>query len=405
MTWERTQGRTMGAIILVDDEGALLEALNLLIRREFGSFLLKSTPDPRQAKQWIEEERPTLLITDIRMPEISGLELLSCASQHWGTIPVILMTAYASPEVDALVRLGTFKYLPKPFHNHQLVSLVRGVLSPQRVGFDGVIAVSMLSDIIQLHALAGSHGILYIDSEMGSGSIWFSSGQIAHAITANAKAEEAFYEIIKWRGGRFSFASQRVNERTVRLSSSELLMEGYKRRDEEINLSTRPQETEARATSPPQSEVEEPVEIVFDLIEDEQETPQGEKPKEKEIMANNIKESLSRLEAIDGFLGACLADSESGLCLGTEGGNAGLNLEVAAASNSEVVKAKRKAVKNLNLRDDIEDILITLGKQYHLLRPVKTKNNIFFYLVLERTRANLALARMALVDIEKDLVI
>ena len=116
----------------------------------------------------------------------------------------------------------------------------------------------------------------------------------------------------------------------------------------------------------------------------------------------NIKEALNKLNSIDGFIGAALVDSESGMLLGQEGGGA-VNLEVAAAGNTEVVRAKRKTMANLNLKDTIEDILITLGKQYHLIRPLRSRGSLFFYVALDRTRANLAMARIALADVEKDL--
>jgi hypothetical protein len=118
---------------------------------------------------------------------------------------------------------------------------------------------------------------------------------------------------------------------------------------------------------------------------------------------SNINESLEKVQRIDGFIGAALVDSESGMTLGASGGGAALNLEVAAAGNTEVVRAKRKTMKNLNLRDDIEDMLITLGKQYHLLRPMRSRPGVFFYVALDRTRANLAMARLTLADVEKDL--
>jgi predicted regulator of Ras-like GTPase activity (Roadblock/LC7/MglB family) len=126
----------------------------------------------------------------------------------------------------------------------------------------------------------------------------------------------------------------------------------------------------------------------------------------EEFMAINssaIKELLAKLESgIDGFIGAAIADSESGMCLGASGGAGVLNLEVAAASNTEVVRAKRKAMKTLNLRDEIEDILITLGKQYHLIRPLRSRPSIFIYIALDRSRANLAMARYSLSEIERD---
>ena len=114
------------------------------------------------------------------------------------------------------------------------------------------------------------------------------------------------------------------------------------------------------------------------------------------------KVSLEALANIDGFYAATLVDGESGLALATQGGGS-IDLELAAAGNTEVVRSKRRVAQALNLNDSIEDILFTLGKQYHLIRPLEGNDKIFLYLVLERSKANLAMARHELKGYEKGL--
>jgi hypothetical protein len=120
----------------------------------------------------------------------------------------------------------------------------------------------------------------------------------------------------------------------------------------------------------------------------------------------NIEAALKEAMNIDGALGVSLVDWESGMSLGAAGGGKYLDLDVAAAGNTEVIRAKMRTMESLRLDDTIEDILITLAKQYHLIRLLKNSRNeqgLFLYLVLDRGRANLALARHTLKRIESDL--
>ncbi|KOG20224.1 MULTISPECIES: hypothetical protein, partial [Streptomyces] len=81
-----------------------------------------------------------------------------------------------------------------------------------------------------------------------------------------------------------------------------------------------------------------------------------------------LKEAMA---SIDGSVGAALVDYTSGMALGTLGGGKDLDLAVAAAGNTDVIRAKVRAIELLGLNEEIEDVLITLGSQYHLIRLLR----------------------------------
>ncbi|MDO5609376.1 MAG: hypothetical protein Q4G62_01110 [Pseudomonadota bacterium] len=118
----------------------------------------------------------------------------------------------------------------------------------------------------------------------------------------------------------------------------------------------------------------------------------------------NIQDSLATLMSIDGCAAAALVDANSGLVLGKAG--TGIDLDLAGAGNTEVVRAKLKTMKSLGLKGEtIEDMLITLTTQYHIIRPMEKREGLFLYVVLIKDRSNLALARLKTADVEKELTL
>ncbi|MEL6613825.1 MAG: hypothetical protein AAFQ53_17160, partial [Bacteroidota bacterium] len=104
-----------------------------------------------------------------------------------------------------------------------------------------------------------------------------------------------------------------------------------------------------------------------------------------------LQTALAETMQINGAVGAAIVDYETGMCLGSIGGGS-LDMELAAAGNTEVVRAKKSIRDQLGINEEIEDILITLESQYHVIGLAHNNENLFFYVVIG-TFTYLALAR------------
>ena len=116
----------------------------------------------------------------------------------------------------------------------------------------------------------------------------------------------------------------------------------------------------------------------------------------------DVQESLEAIMEIDGTVGGAIVDYESGMTLGTIGGG-DLDMELAGAGNTEVVRAKKNVAHDLGIEGAIEDILITLEDQYHLIRLCENHEDVFIYLALDRSQGNLGLARRKVSKIDQQL--
>lgn len=159
-----------------------------------------------------------------------------------------------------------------------------------------------------------------------------------------------------------------------------------------------PGPADSRSVAPGQTGVE-PVEIARTAA------PVGhnQDPHAQKVPIVALESNIQQLLAIDGATGAAIIDYTSGMAL-AQGGSPGFDLSIAAAGNSNVVRAKLSTMNDIGLPGKIDDILITLDNQYHLINVLDSAatQGLFIYLVLDRSRANLALARHKLTQVSKD---
>jgi len=116
----------------------------------------------------------------------------------------------------------------------------------------------------------------------------------------------------------------------------------------------------------------------------------------------DIQNALDKIMDIDGAVGAAIVDFESGMTLGTIGGR-NLDMELAGAGNTEVVRSKKSIIDDLGLDEEIEDILVSLESQYHLIRMCQNHEDVFIYLVIDRAEGNLGLARRSIDKVDEQL--
>jgi DNA-binding NtrC family response regulator len=194
-------------VLIVDDEADMLENCRRILARE--GYECLSTTSAKQALRLLETERPSVLLTDLKMPEMDGLELLHRARAIDPNCPVVVITAFATIESAVVaVKGGAFDYLAKPFSIDQLKLVVSRALNQHRLamenqhlreqlrgtyGFENIVGRSpALQQVLELvRKAARSEANILILGESGTGK-----ELIARAVHANSpRATQAFVAV------------------------------------------------------------------------------------------------------------------------------------------------------------------------------------------------------------------
>ncbi|MBX7169870.1 MAG: response regulator [Pyrinomonadaceae bacterium] len=386
-------------VLIVDDEKLFLASLQEGMMEFSEEFEVITALNGEKALEELGRQNIDLVVTDLKMPVMDGFQLLTQMISKYPAIPTIVITAFGTPDIEnRLQELETFDYLEKPIDFSILAEKIRKGIKNNS---DGHLRGIMLFSFLQLIQIEQKSCVLKISSHEKNGTLYFYKGELIDAVYLRLNGEEAAHKIVCWEDSEIEIINTNKQvKRRIDKPLQNLLMDAAKERDEAIFQG----EMEDKSSfSETQQNLENSVtNLSLEKKQIEAQTSENslnQTKKEKTFtMANNIEQSLNELMEIDGAMAVALVDTESGMALGTAGG--GVNLDVAAAGNTEVVKSKQKVMANLGLKDKIEDILISLGSQYHLIRPLKTHTNLFIYLVLGREKSNLAMARFKLSDVE-----
>jgi predicted regulator of Ras-like GTPase activity (Roadblock/LC7/MglB family)/CheY-like chemotaxis protein len=222
----------MQKVLIVDDEDDMLWMLQRNLDNGIPNIETFTAQSGEAALTTLSTTEMDLLITDINMPGISGLELLTEVSNRYPRTKVIIMTAYPSNAFENKAKkYGATHFVEKPFDINDMRKIVEEVLASQ--GSDSSTGGIALLDIIQFNGLAGSTSALKVIAEGEEGMIFFQNGLVAHATFGSKQGEDAFFDIIETKGAEL----QNVNNIETPLVSigtsvESLLLEAAVRKDE-----------------------------------------------------------------------------------------------------------------------------------------------------------------------------
>ncbi len=221
-------------VLIVDDEEDLTWIMAKHLSKDKDRYDLLTVNNGREALDILSQMPVDLVVSDIRMPEISGLDLLLKIREYYPQTKVIIMTAYGSSEVQSEANeRGCFKYIEKPFEIQELRKLILDGVE-DRKGFEGRVSDFQLSDLIQMNCLGRLTNALHVSKDREQGVVYFEDGNITHCRVGDLEGEEALYKVLSWEGGTFSVErSVKAPKETIIKGWQGLLMEGLRRADEQ----------------------------------------------------------------------------------------------------------------------------------------------------------------------------
>jgi len=291
----------MKRILVVDDEEDVLWMLQKQLNKGMKNVEILAAGSGEKALDILEETNINLVITDINMPGINGLDLLIEIKNLYPETGVMIMTAYPSSGFkDRAMVNGSLKFIEKPFDINDLRKQVQEVLFRDET-FNGVIDGIELTDIVQLNCLSKYTSALKVTTGKSEGMIFFKEGAVIHAICGQEKGENAFFEILNFQGGTVeNIRGVEPSTISIKKNIEALLLEGAARAD---NADTETGQVDPMNDLKPIAD--DSADISKSEVDATLTTGKEQTTREDEKM-NEIQKILAEFTSIDGVHTACL---------------------------------------------------------------------------------------------------
>jgi len=191
-------------LLVVDDEEDLTWGIARSLMKDSSLFQVTCANSGTEALDHLNQKQFDLVITDIKMPGMNGLDLVLEIRKRFPETKVIIMTAYGSPEMEEQVnKRGAFGYIEKPFEINNLKKLIFETITEPTAAFEGHLINIKLEDIIYLYCLSQNTAELTISNGREKGVVYFRKGEIVHAKCKNLVGEAALFCMLRWKKGNF----------------------------------------------------------------------------------------------------------------------------------------------------------------------------------------------------------
>lgn len=191
----------MKRVLVVDDEEDMLWMLQRNLNKGMHNVEILAAKSGEEALATLSDITVDLVITDINMPGMSGLDLLIEINNRFAGTGVIIMTAYPSNAFkDKAMMSGSLRFIEKPFDIKEVRAIVEEVLK-ENEGFQGTVDGIDLVDIVQFNSLSRATVALKVATGDREGMIFFKDGAVVHAMCGREMGEDAFFTILSFNGG------------------------------------------------------------------------------------------------------------------------------------------------------------------------------------------------------------
>lgn len=408
----------MKKVLIVDDETRLLQSIEAGLKSYLNEFNVVTAKNGKEAVHFLERENINLVVTDLRMPEMDGFELLAQLTSVHPFMPTIVMTAFATPEIeDRLNASGTLKLLEKPIDIEKLAHAICEGL--RQSSNEGALAGFSLANFLQLLEMEKRTCLLNIQDGNIHGHIYLNKGEVYAAVAEGLKGEDAVYRLLSSDHVNITFQKlpKRKIQQTIKIPLMSLLIEAMRRKDEKMSESSSPVKNQERDAEKGESinenvtEQQPPETVDIPSTTKEKQLATTQEINVGEDKMGNVEDTLGRLAEIEGFMAVGIFTPNGEMAAQVNKSNLKL-VEIGSLANDVLLKAQ-KATDIMNVgRGQIVHID---APKAHVIARCYNENEDFsqskagkvhIHIVLLLSKdGNLAMGKMKLESVIRDVAV